>query len=97
MSPGREITVTGIFLYLYYPGMNFNQSIETVTGHGTIHNTHGVADQDISGESFYHIAAVENPQSRTRTIVTINEDFRNVSTWEDSNTSCQSDVLAKIN
>ena len=40
---------------------NFDQNIETVTGHGAIHNTHGVAYQEISDGSIYHNAAVEIP------------------------------------
>ena len=42
---------------------NFDQDIETVTGHGTILNTDGVAYQEISDGSFYHNAAVEIPRS----------------------------------
>ena len=51
---------------------NFDQNIETVTGHGTIHKTHGVAYQDISDRSFHHNGAVYIPRSGKRTIVTVN-------------------------
>ena len=42
---------------------NFNQSIETVTDHGTIHKTHGFSDQDISDGPLHRNAYVEIPQS----------------------------------
>ena len=38
---------------------NFDQNIEIITGHETIHNTHGVAYQNISDLSSHHNAAVK--------------------------------------
>ena len=51
---------------------NFDQCIDTVTDHGTIHSTHDIAYQDISGGSFHHNAYVEIPQSGKGIIVTTN-------------------------
>ena len=54
---------------------NFDQSIETVTDHGTIHKTHGVSDQDISDEPLHHNAYVEIPQSGKQTTLTTNKNM----------------------
>ena len=49
---------------------NFDQNIETVTGHGIIYNTHSVSYQVISDGPLHHNAYVEIPRSVKRTIVT---------------------------
>ena len=52
---------------------NFDQNIETSTGHGTIHNTHGVVYQEESVEAIRREYFVDIPRSKRRTIVSSNQ------------------------
>ena len=48
---------------------NFDHNVETVTGHGTIHNTHAVAYQEESDETIKCQDFIQIPQTKRRSIV----------------------------
>lgn len=54
---------------------NFDHNIETSTGHGTIHNTHGVAYQEQSDSSIARKEAEEIPRSKRHSLVSVAKEL----------------------